>query len=115
MRYPFGGDRHPSTINLRALYPLEGIARPNHRAPHMGNGGIVKPETFLRLPEVSANHVFEVVDVHRCVRLEGIWIVHCDKPARHIPFVPTCLLVGLTNIVWRLIVLSEVAYIGLGI
>jgi hypothetical protein len=49
----------------------------------MGNRGIVKPETFLRLPEVSANHIFEIVDADPCVRVEGIWIVHRDKPAGH--------------------------------
>jgi hypothetical protein len=68
----------------------------------MGNRGIVKPETFLRLPEVSANHVFEIVDAGHCVRVEGIWIVHGDKPARHIPFMSTRLLIGLANIAWRM-------------
>ena len=81
----------------------------------MGNRGIVKPETFLRLPEVSANHVFEIVDVDHHVRVEGIWIVHRDKPARHVLFVPTCTLVGSAKIIWRLIVLAEVADIRFGI
>jgi len=81
----------------------------------MGNRGIVKPETFLRLPEVSANHVFEIVDADHYVRVEGIWIIHGNKPARHIPFVPTGPLVGLAKIVWRLIVLAEVADIRFGI
>ena len=93
----------------------ERITWPNHCTPHMGNRGIVKPETFLRLPEVSANHVFEIADADPCVRVEGIWIVHRDKPAGHVPFVPTGLLVDLANIVWRLIALSEVADISLGI
>src|SRR5215471_16736949 len=104
-----------STIYLPLLYALKRVTRPNHRTPHMGNRGIVKPETFLRLLEVPANHVFEIVDVDRCVRIEGIWIVHGDKPARHVPFVPTRLLVGLANVVWRLIVVAEVADISLGI
>src|ERR1700680_307518 len=58
------------------------VARPNHRAPHMGNRGIVKPEAVLRLPEVSANHVFEIVDIDHHLRVEAIRIVHRDKPAR---------------------------------
>jgi hypothetical protein len=81
----------------------------------MGNRRIVKPETFFRLPELPANHVFEIVDVDHCVRVERIWIVHRDKPARHVPFVPTCALVGSAKIVWRLIVLAEVADIRFGI
>jgi hypothetical protein len=81
----------------------------------MGNRGIVKSETFLRLLEVSANHIFEIVDADHCVRVEGIWIIHRDKPARHVPFVPTCLLVGLANMVWRLIAIAEVADISLRI
>jgi hypothetical protein len=68
----------------------------------MANRGIVKPETFLRLPEMPANHVFEIVDADHYVRVEGIDIVHRDKPGRHVPFVPTCLLVGLAKIVRRL-------------
>jgi hypothetical protein len=51
----------------------------------MGNRGIVKPETFLRLPETPANHVFEIVDADYYVRVEGIDIVHRDKPGRHAP------------------------------
>ncbi len=51
---------------------LQRIARPNHRAPHLGNQGIVKPETFLRLPEMPANHVFEIVDADHYLRIEGI-------------------------------------------
>jgi hypothetical protein len=42
----------------------------------MGNRRIVKPETFLGLPEVSSNHVFKIVNVDQCARVEGIWIVH---------------------------------------
>src|SRR6202047_4104773 len=96
-----------------ALCPLERIARPNHRAPHMGNRGIVKPETFRWLPEVSADHVFELVDADHHARVERIYIVHRDKPARHVPFVPTCLLVGLAKIVRWVIALSEVEDIRL--
>ena len=81
----------------------------------MGDRGIVKPETFFRLSEVPANHVLEIVDVEYCVRVERIWIVYGDKPARHVPFVPTCTLVGLAKIVWRLIVLAEIADIRFGI
>jgi hypothetical protein len=81
----------------------------------MGNWGIVKPETVLRLPEMPANHVLEIVDADHCVRIESIRIIHRDKSTRHVPFVPTCLLVGLANIVWGLIVLTEVADISLGI
>ena len=79
-------------------------------------GGLHQPsgETFLRMPKVSANHIFEIVDADHCVRVEGIWIIHRDKPARHVPFVPTCLLVGLAEVVWGLIVLSEVADIASG-
>jgi hypothetical protein len=69
----------------------------------------------LRLLEVSANHVFEIFDADYCVRVEGIWIIYRDKPACHVPFVPKCLLVGLANIVWGLILLSEVADISLRI
>src|SRR5215469_635752 len=107
MRYPFGSDRYPP--------PLERITRPNHRAPHMGDRRIVKPETFLRLPEVSANHVFKIVDVNHRVRVEGIWIVSRDEPARHIPFMPTRMLVGLAKILWRLIGLAEVTDTRFGI
>src|SRR6202040_1385587 len=71
----------------------EGIARPNHRAPHMGNRGIVESQTFLRLSEVSADDVFEIVEVDHDVWVEGIDIIHRDKPCRHGPFVPTCLLI----------------------
>jgi len=101
-------------IRYTRLYALQRVARPNHRAPHMGRG-IIKPETFLRLLEVSANHVFEIFDADHCVWVEGVWIVHGDQPARHVPFVPTCPLVGLAKIVRRPIVLSEVADIRLGI
>jgi len=81
----------------------------------MGNRGIVKPETFLRLLEVPANHVYKIVDADHYVRVEGIWIIQGNKPARHIPLVPTGPLVGLAKIVWRLIVLAEVADIRFGI
>jgi len=81
----------------------------------MGNRGIVKPETFLRVSDVPADHVFEIVDVDHDVRVEGIDIVHRDKPGCHVPFVPTGPLVGLAKIVWRLIVLAEVADIRFGI
>jgi hypothetical protein len=33
----------------------------------MSDGRIVKAETFLWLPEVPANHVFEIVNVYHCV------------------------------------------------
>ena len=74
----------------------------------MGNRRIVKSKTFLRLPKVSANHVLKIVDVNRCMRVESIWIVHRDEPARHVPFVPARTVIGLTKIVWRLIVFAEV-------
>jgi hypothetical protein len=45
------------------------------RSMRSGNRGIVKAETFLRLPEVSANHLFEIVDADRYLRVEGIWMV----------------------------------------
>src|SRR6202035_1539227 len=54
----------------------ERIARPNHRAPHMGNRGIVESQTFLRLSEVSADDVFEIVEVDHDVRVEGIDVWH---------------------------------------
>src|SRR5215472_9557961 len=85
----------------------ERIARPNHRTPHVGNRGIVKPETFLRLPEVPADHVFKIGDVDLGARIEGIGIIHRDKPACHVPFVPTCLLVGFAKVVGGLIVLAK--------
>ena len=78
-----------SAIHLRALCALERITRRNHRTPHVGNRGIVKSETVLRLPEMPANHVLEIVDVDDGVRIESIRIIHRDKPARHVPFVPT--------------------------
>jgi hypothetical protein len=81
----------------------------------MGNRRIVKPETFLRLPEVSSNHVFEIVDVNYCARIEGIGIIHRDESARHVPFVLTRTIVGLTKVVWWLIALAEVADIRFGI
>jgi hypothetical protein len=81
----------------------------------MGNRRIVRPETFLRLPEVPANHVFEIIDVDHCVRIEGIEIIQRDESARHVPFVLTRTIVGLTKIVWRLIALAEVADILFGI
>ena len=47
----------------------------------MGNRGIVEPKTFLRLSEVSADDVLEIVDFDHDVRVEGIDIVYSDKPA----------------------------------
>ena len=67
----------------------ERIARPNHRTPHVGSRGIVKPETLLRLPEVPTNHVFKIGDVDLGVRIEGVGIIHRDEPAGHVPSVPT--------------------------
>jgi hypothetical protein len=81
----------------------------------MGNRGVVEPETFRRLSEVSADHVFEIVDIDHDVRVEGIDIVHRDKPGRQVPFVPTRLLIGLAKIGRRLIILPKVADIRLGI
>jgi hypothetical protein len=75
----------------------------------MGDREIVKPETFLRVSEVPADHVFEIADIDHDVRVEGIDIVHRDKPCGHVPFVPARLLIGSTKIVWRLIILSEIA------
>ena len=63
----------------------------------MGNRGIVEPQTFLRLSEVSADDVLEIVDVDHDVWVEGIDIVYSDKPCRHVPCVPACLLIGLAK------------------
>src|SRR5580692_9555704 len=94
---PAGVGSEPPPTKL-GFWRSERIARPNHRAPHMGNRGIVESQTFFRLSEVSADHVFEIVEVDHDVRVEGIDIIHRDKPCRHGPFVPTCLLIGLAKI-----------------
>jgi hypothetical protein len=44
----------------------------------MGDREIVKPENFLRVSEVPADHVFEIADIDHDVRVEGIDIVHRD-------------------------------------
>ena len=38
--------------------------------------------------------VLEIVDVDHDVRVERIDIVYFDKPCRHVPCVPACLLIG---------------------
>lgn len=76
---------------------------------------IIEPEPFLWLLEISTDQVLEIVDVHADLRVESTQIIYRDKSARHVPFVPARLLVSLANIVWRLIIFSEITEISVGI
>ena len=59
--------------------------RPDHRAPHVGDGRIVEAEAFLRLLEVAADDILEFLRIDLDAFLEGIEIVERDRARAHIP------------------------------
>ncbi len=60
---------------------LQVLRRPDHRPPHMRDRAIVEAEPFLRLPEVAADNVGELVQLDMHVRVERIDVMHRDHPA----------------------------------
>jgi hypothetical protein len=60
----------------------------------MGNRGIVKPETFLRLPEMPVNHVFEIVfgggEAKTALRAAGAPCFRRFRAKRPIPLLFRC-------------------------
>ena len=87
----------PPLTNLWALLAFRESCAAKSSCATYGQRGIVEPQTFLRLSEVSADDVLEIVNVDHDVRVEGIDIVYSDKPCRHVPCVPACLLIGLAK------------------
>ena len=69
---------------------------------------IVEAEAFLRLLEVAADDVDEIVEVDLGVGIERIDVVHRDHPRRHVVFVVLGALVFGDDVGLRLIVGAEI-------
>ena len=59
---------------------LQEPRRPHDRPPHMRGRAVVPAEAFLRLAEVAADDVLELIEVDLGVRIEGVDVVHADQP-----------------------------------
>ena len=60
----------------------------------MGRRALVEAQPFFRLPEVAADDVRELVQLHPHVGVEGVEVVDGEQPRRHVPLVPARVLVG---------------------
>src|SRR5579883_893277 len=65
----------------------EELRRPDHRPPHVGDRAVVVAETFLRLLEMPADHVGELLELHLLVGVEGVDVADADRAPRHVPLV----------------------------
>src|SRR4030081_3111563 len=99
----------PSRSTARA-FPfdtLQKIIRPDHGSPHVRGGRTVEAESLLRLLEVAADHVSELLGIHRPVILERIQVVNRDQSRSHVPAVRTRIPMRLLDVLRRLIVRAE--------
>src|SRR5690242_14000949 len=55
-----------------AIFISQKPRRPQDRAPHMRGGRVVEAEPFLRLFEIAADNVDEIVELDLGVRIERI-------------------------------------------
>src|SRR5207245_4888815 len=65
----------------------EELGRPDHRPPHVRDRAVVVAEAFLRLAEMPADHVGELVELHLLVGVEGIDVADRDHAPGHVPLV----------------------------
>src|SRR5579862_1391688 len=86
---------------------LERVVRVRQRTPHVRARTVVVTEAFLRRLEVAADDVLERIDRHLRVRIERVEVVDRDEPRLHVPLVVLQPLVGVLNVLRRLIVLAE--------
>src|SRR5665213_644927 len=91
------------------------VAGSDQRAPHMRRWRVVVAEAFLRLFEMTADDVLELIHGDDHIGIEGIEVVHADHPRRHIPFVFLRPLVFGLNISIGPVVRTEPADVVVGI
>src|SRR5881296_2555429 len=94
---------------------LEVLRRHHDGAPHVRRRARVPPEPFLRLPEVAAHHVRELLELHLYGGIEGIEVVDADQPRAHVPLVVARVLVIATDVRIRLVVGAEELDVHLGV
>src|ERR1700723_2587268 len=55
--------------------PLQIFRRPDHRAPHMRDGAVVKAQPLLRLAKIAADDIGEFFQLDDRVGIEGVDVV----------------------------------------
>src|SRR5437899_12522209 len=73
---------------------LQVLRRPVDRAPHVGRRTVIEAEPFLRLLEMAADDVRELLELDAHAGGERVEIVHGDQARRFIPLVLEPLLFG---------------------
>src|SRR5881628_1796826 len=86
---------------------LEVLRRHHDGAPHVRRRTRVPPEPFLRLPEVAAHHVRELLELHLHGGIEGVEVIDADQPRTHVPRVIARVLVVAPDVRIGLIVGAE--------
>ncbi len=81
----------------------------------MRGRAVVPAKPFLRLLEVAADDVLELLEVHLGVRIEGVDVVHAYEPRRHVVLVIASALVLFNDVRLRLIIVAEELAIEIGI
>ncbi len=71
------------------------VVRPDHRPPHVGDRRAVEAQAFLRLLEVAADDVGELLGIDVPVVVEGVDVVDRDQARGHVPAVIAGVLVRL--------------------
>src|SRR6266508_2004073 len=77
---------------------LQVLRRVVHRPPHVRRRTVIEAQAFLRLLEVTTDHVRELLELHVRVGIECVEIVHCDEARSLITRVLTRVLVGFLNV-----------------
>src|ERR1700760_770758 len=89
--------------------------RPHDGAPHVGGRAVVPAEPFLRLFEVAAGDVLELIEVDLGVRIEGVDVVDADQPRGAVVLAIAGALVLFLDVRFRLIALSEILFVHFGV
>src|SRR5262245_63764257 len=79
--------RSPTRSFFAAKRPLQVLRRVIHRPPHVRGRALIEAQAFLRLAEVTADDVRELLELDLHVRIERIEVVHGDEAARLVPLV----------------------------
>src|SRR5215470_7041421 len=103
------------SIATRQLPGSQEPRRPHDGAPHVRGRAVVEAQAFLRLLEVAADDVDEVVEMDLGVRIERVDVVERDQPRGHVPLVRPRALVLLDDVGFGRIVGPEEFHVELGI
>src|SRR5437867_7377501 len=84
------------------------LRRHHDGAPHVRRGAGIPAEAFLRLPEVAAHHVRELLELHLHGGIERVEVVDANQARAHVPLVlARVLVVPLDVRVWLVVGAEE--------